>query len=992
MTQLALSIDLERCTGCKSCEAACKQVNGLGPHEYRNKVLWLGAPDVPALDFLTVTCQQCDRPACLRACPVAPKALSKDPVTGVVSVDESRCTGCGECVLACPYGAMGYDPIDHHAVKCDLCAPRRARGDGPACASVCPTRAITFGPREALLATAVANGKPVRDHDHFLQGPATLYLDRKPQAEAPPAPDRLAGTVQPAILSDNATRQRLQGSDTRAPYRQDNSAAADTVTPGGCHICFNGCTLKFHHRDGAIVNILGNTDDPVFQGRICPKSQMTLQLYNNPERLTRPLKRIGERGSNRFEAISWDQALDEIADKLRAVRQQHGSEALAIHMGTRTGVLNIMGYMRLFAQMWGTPNVLTTEPFCDAGKVVALELTLGSTNLGNIYTEDDIGSAQLYVYFGDNQAETRPVNFGMLNDWRLRNGARMIVADPRLTPTGSKADLWLPIRPGTDMALGLALIHEIFATQKHDEAFCRAWIMGWEQWRDFVMERDYSADWAATVTDLSAAQIRSLAAEIADADGCMIFASRGVNQHSNSLQTNRVLMFLAAMTGNWGRKGGGYFNVAAEPDWQTVPVPDARRAPMTRPAMGRNPVAWLDGMRHAQPYPIRALITGNNPAAQWPGGPAVREALETLDLIVHVELFRNETSALADYVLPAATGVEKGGISRLSEDRRIVWNDKLVEPPGEARSDHWFWIELGKRLGFDDVLKEEYKDPGLFWDEVFRPATPDLHGATLKRLKSVPYRWVRTPVASEDAPEASTLYLEGTTAFRQPAGKRFPTPSGKLEFWNDTLEAKFRSLGLSALPEFYTEAEQLIDLPYLPSQPNQSGSPTTIVGETVLSPFFHAPALAPVVSIMQPGDDSPSAQLRAAGYDTELVTGRPAAPHFHSWTHYFWQAQEMWPDLYCQMHPDKAAAIGVEDGEKVRIETPGGAIQARAWVTAGVRRESVFVPIGWDRTQPFHPAASVNTLTQGALDPASQQSNLKLHLCRVRPAFDTGRR
>ena len=376
MGRLSLSIDLERCTGCKSCEAACKQVNGLGPHEYRNKVLWLGAPEAPALDFLTVTCQQCERPACLRACPVAPKALSKDPVTGVVSVDESRCTGCGECVLACPYGAMGYDPVDHHAVKCDLCAPRRARGEGPACASVCPTRAITWGERDDLLARAEAADKPVRDHDHFLQGPATLYLDRK-RIDGEASSDRLAGTQAPALLTDHATRERLTGEHAGAPYRRDNSAPPDEIKPGGCHICFNSCTLKFHLRDGEVVNILGNDEDPVFQGRICAKSQMTLQLYKNPARLTRPLKRVGERGSGRFEEITWAQALDEIAERLGAVRSAHGSEALAIHMGTRTGVLNIMGYMRLFSQLWGTPNVLTTEPFCDAGKVVSLELTLG---------------------------------------------------------------------------------------------------------------------------------------------------------------------------------------------------------------------------------------------------------------------------------------------------------------------------------------------------------------------------------------------------------------------------------------------------------------------------------------------------------------------------------------------------------------------------------------------------------------------------------------
>ena len=176
--RLSLMIDMARCTGCKSCEVACKQEHGLGSGVYRNRVLWLSGDQAPTLDFLTVTCQHCERPACLRACPVNPKALSKDPVTGVVSVDEDRCTGCGECVVACPYGAIGYDPIDHHAVKCDLCADRRADGLGPACASVCPGKAIQFGIRDILVSQAEESGRASGEHDPFLLGPGTVYLWR----------------------------------------------------------------------------------------------------------------------------------------------------------------------------------------------------------------------------------------------------------------------------------------------------------------------------------------------------------------------------------------------------------------------------------------------------------------------------------------------------------------------------------------------------------------------------------------------------------------------------------------------------------------------------------------------------------------------------------------------------------------------------------------------------------------------------------------------
>ena len=130
--------------------------------------------------------------------------------------------------------------------------------------------------------------------------------------------------------------------------------------------------------------------------------------------------------------------------------------------------------------------------------------------------------------------------------------------------------------------------------------------------------------------------------------------------------------------------------------------------------------------------------------------------------------------------------------------------------------------------------------------------------------------------------------------------------------------------------------------------------------------------------------DTPAKQLRAAGFDTELVTGRPPAPQFHSWTHYAWQAQEMWPDLYVQLHREKAVALGVADGDRVRVETAHGAVEARAWVTSGIRPETAFLPLGWGERQPFHPWKPNNYLTDSTQrDPFSEQTNLKALLCRI---------
>ena len=972
MGRLSLMIDLERCIGCKSCEVACKQEHGLGPGEFRNKVVWLGDPAAPGLDFLTVTCQHCERPACLRACPVNPKAIIKDPDTGVVRVLEDRCTGCGECVVACPYGAMGYDAIDHHSVKCDLCHDRRQVGKGPACASVCPGYAISFGERSDHLARAAKEGRTPRDHDHFLMGPATVYLDKINQQKRS---DAVEGRVRPALMDGGTKHRPVADAKPAAPYRVPREdRKIDRVEPGGCNICFNCCSTKFHFSGGKLVQITGNEDDPILKGKVCPKSQLTVQLYNNEKRLTKPLKRVGERGEGKFEPISWDQALDEIAAKMTAVRDRYGNEALAIFAGTRTGIISRNGYIRIFSQMWGTPNYEGTDPFCAAGKHAAYGLTQGDTSPGNSYTDGDLGTAQMYVHFGDNQAEARPVYFGKLNDWRIRNKAKLVVVDPRLTATASKADRWLPIRTGTDMALALAMAHHILSHDLHDKAFCEKWVEGWETWRDYIFEKGYSPEWAEPVTGIPAAEIRAVAEDIASADGCVIFASRGINQHTNSAQTNRTLMYLAAITGNWGRPGGAFMNLSVSPQF-SAKAPDHRRPPIARPMVRKSPTGWTEAMRTGKPYPIKALIACNNPMSNWPGQDAAREAFKALDLLVHIELFANETSAFADYVLPVATGIEKGEIGRANDDRRVVWIDKMIEPPGEAKSDDWIWIELGKRFGFDDVLQEKYKDPALFWDEMCID-TDQLRGLTQKRLHSVPYRWVRYPVATEDAPEQDTLFLEGTSFPGHP-GKRFPTPSGKLEFFTEAMDAKFRKIGLSALPEFYSEREHLIDLPYVAFDEGDDtpGFP---------SPFQKEPIATVTASIHQPGADSPGAKLRAQGFDMELVTGRPQAPHFHSFTHYFWQAQEMWADLYVQIHPVRAAKLGIADGDRVKVETAHGAIEAMAWLTTGIRETAAFVPIGWGEKQPFNPWRSVNFLTDKTQrDPVSDQTNLKSLLCRV---------
>ncbi|HYB42942.1 MAG TPA: molybdopterin-dependent oxidoreductase [Candidatus Methylomirabilis sp.] len=739
----------------------------------------------------------------------------------------------------------------------------------------------------------------------------------------------------------------------------------------GCNICFNSCSTRVYRRDGRAATITGNPDDPVTGGHLCPKSQFLMQMYYSEHRVLHPQRRVGARGEGRFERVSWEEALDGIAEKLLRVKERYGSEALAVFTGSRSGLLGLDGTAQLFCQLWGTANHSGTNPFCGTAPDLAFMMTHGveAGGTGNIFAEDDIWAGDLYIFLGDNMAETRPVNFGQLNERRLRRGARMVVLDPRRTATAQKADEWLPIRPGTDLAFALACLHHIFAAELEDRAFVARWVEGADRVREFVLGRGYSPEWAAPITDIPAETIRRLAQEYAETPRAFIIGNRGLCQHVNATQTFRALLMMAAVTGHYGKKGAGALAITS-----AVPIqahaPADRVAPR-RPAVRRSPAGWIEAMVSGKPYPIRALLTTGNPLSLWPGQAALREGLNRQEVVAHLELFPSETSAWADYLLPAATGIEVGEINRYAEDRRIVWIEKVIEPPGECRPDIWIWIELGKRLGMKDVLREEYKDPVRLWDEAMR-RDPRFRGLSYERLKASPTGWLRWPIVTDDGPSAETLFLEGTAYPGDSKGRRFPTPSGKLELWTPALEEQFAVYGLSALPEFYTEPEQLVPLPTLEFVKGDAddGPP---------SPFWKGRCYANVVRIV--ADPPPIDRSR---YDMELITGRAGAMHFHSWTHWLWQAQEQCADLYAHLHPRRAAALGIQTGDRVKVESPRASIEAIAWVAPGIRENAVFVPLGWDERQPYHPWRTVNWLMPRAQrDPISDQTNLKVNLCRV---------
>src|SRR5262245_55913634 len=301
--------------------------------------------------------------------------------------------------------------------------------------------------------------------------------------------------------------------------RQSAALQPDKVIDSACQFCNSLCRLKVHIKSGRIINILGETADPVQAGGLCVKGPMMMQLVYNRYRLTRPMKReAGEKGSpdSKFAPISWDEALTIIAQKFLDLRDAGEVRAIANKTSGRlprgTGSL-----VNRFFTLLGSPNDTDVGPVCNDAGGNALAWTFGLGNFTNGYGKDeatgkeDLGSAKYFLFLGTNQAETHPVTFEYLLRQRARTKAKLVVVDPRLTPTGAQADEWIAPKPHTDLALVLSMLHHIIQKSMYNEAFVRKWVVGFDALTTEILQKAYTTEWAARITNVPADKIRRIA-------------------------------------------------------------------------------------------------------------------------------------------------------------------------------------------------------------------------------------------------------------------------------------------------------------------------------------------------------------------------------------------------------------------------------------------------------------------------------------------------
>ena len=719
----------------------------------------------------------------------------------------------------------------------------------------------------------------------------------------------------------------------------------------------NGDGLDIAVKDGRIVGVRGRAEDRVNHGRLGPKDLYGWQANGSPDRLTHPLVRNDE---GELVETDWDTAMDAIVARSKQLLDDRGPGALSFYT---TGQLFIEEYYTLgvIARAGiGTNHLDGNTRLCTATADEALKETFASDGQPASYT--DIDHADTIALYGHNMAETQSVTWARILDRRAGpNPPTLIAVDPRMTPVAQEADIHIPVRNGTNLALMNALIHELIANDWVDHDYVGRHTVGYEELEQQTSE--CTPEWAAEICGVEAHLIRDAARAIGEAEALLSTVLQGFYQSHQataaSVQVNNVNL----LRGMLGKPGAGILQMNGQPtaqntrecgangdfaafrNWQNDKhVEELARIwnvePLQIPHYGP-PTHVMQMLRYIEEGSIGFMwVSSTNPAVSLPEASRVRSILEQERLFLVVQdIFLTETARLADVVLPAATWGEKTG-TFTNADRTVHISDKAVDPPGEARSDLDIFLDYARRMGFEDrdgAPLVKWHDPeSAFeaWKECARGRPCDYTHITYERLRG-----------------GSGIQWGGERLYAD--GKFFSDPDYCEEWGKDLLTG--------ALHE---ETEY-----------------------RALNPDAKA--------IIKAARYTPPSELPSEDYPLLLNTGRTLF-HFHTRTKTARapQLQAAAPDVWAELSEHDAAALEVAEGDWVSVETPRGSVRARARV-GRVRQGVVFVPFhyGWwdgDGDGDGDGARAANELTITQWDPASKQPLFKTAAARVTRVEDGG--
>lgn len=591
------------------------------------------------------------------------------------------------------------------------------------------------------------------------------------------------------------------------------------IVRGACpQDCPDTCAMLVTVEGGVVTGVRGDPDHPFTRGGLCVKVHDYEKRVHSDQRILHPLRRVGRKGEGRFEEIGWDAALDEIATRLGKVVDEYGGEAVLpySYLGTE-GILNGLSVGDPFFHRIGA--TVSERTFCDSGACTAYFMTLGPT--AGMDPESFVHSKYIVLWACNVQSTN-------LHLWPFvreaqRRGAKVVVIDPIRTRTAAQADWYIPIRPGTDGALALGLMHVIVAEGLIDADYVAQHTVGYEELRDRV--REYPPERVSEITGIPVSDVVTLAREYAQQQPSAIRIGVAIERQAGGGQAVRSIACLPALVGAWRQVGGGLLQLplwAFPMNWETLHAPEWIR-PGTRVVNQFRLGPALTGELELDP-PVKALFVYNsNPVIVAPEQRKILEGLARDDLFTVVgEQFMSDTARYADIVLPNTTQLEQLDLMFSWGHLYLSLNMPAIEPLGEAVPNREMFRRLAARMGFDDEVfswsDEEAVEHVMDW------SSPALEGISLESLKQT--GWARLNVGTPDdyAPHA-----EGG----------FPTPSGKCEFKSSMAEG-----GNFVVPVFregYNEHQPggVVDpLPhYIP--PNESGR-SDDHPLTLLTPKSHA--------------------------------------------------------------------------------------------------------------------------------------------------------
>ncbi|MCD7845511.1 MAG: molybdopterin-dependent oxidoreductase [Oscillospiraceae bacterium] len=566
---------------------------------------------------------------------------------------------------------------------------------------------------------------------------------------------------------------KIPGADTGIEVRQEV-----------CDICAPGphCGVDCYVRDGKIIKVEGTKNHPVNHGLLCPRGQANRQYVYRENRIQTPLRRVGPRGSGRFEPIGWEEALDEAAGRMLGYKRESGPESVAFFSGYNKWY---RPFLQRLTYAFGSPNYGTESSCCFTASIMAWKLLTGAEKCSPDIAHCGLYLAWAYSGYYSAYLSAQPT----LN--AHQRGMKIIVIDHRYTHMAERsADLFLQIRPGTDAALAFCFANLLIQRDWIDREFIRDRVHGYETYKAYVSR--FTPEYTQQLTGVPAEKILR-AVDMMHQYGPVAINENGAAllHHRNGMQTYRAIMSLTALMGTFDRPGGNiptYMTYAhSMAGFETgEPAFSAELRPALRPVGAERYPIWYDTVhqmqamdlprqiREGRPYPIKMLWAHGLDYRMWPDSPGMLRALETVDFFVDVDLFMTDSARYADIVLPACSGFERGEF-RVFGGRHAAYTRPVIAPLYESRPDTDILFDLARRLELKDELITSDYDTCLGYMLRHNPSID------LARLKEEPY-----PVRVDEP-----VHVPGTW--------RFQTPTGKFEIYSERI-ARFSGQGFSPIP------------------------------------------------------------------------------------------------------------------------------------------------------------------------------------------------